>query len=119
MKKILHIEDDKYCMDMVRAILNEQKDIIIIDNIRTITQAMTELENNMYDIIIIDGNLLDGSSMEIILWLIKMNISKKKVFLHSGCCSFLTHGQKNGFTNTYSKGSESKVLLEKIAQIIK
>ena len=105
--KILHIEDQDHFINEVKNFIKNKKEIIIKDEITTNIEAIETLKNDNYDIIILDGNLLDGKSTPIIDWLIEKNYNKEKVILHSNDIPFLMNAHKKGFTKIYQKNDNS------------
>lgn len=62
-KKLLHVEDDADFLAYVKLIL---KDIADIDQAVTLEHAHELLDNNTYDLLLLDVDLPDGSGMTIV-----------------------------------------------------
>lgn|GEM_PF-4054185 len=108
-KKILHIEDSSFFMEEIKDFFKSQREVII-KNVVSNTDALKTLKEDEFDLIILDGNLIDGKSTIVLEYLITTNYDKSKVMLHSGDIALLIDAQKKGFTNLCLKSDGSSLV---------
>ncbi|HZQ10675.1 MAG TPA: PAS domain S-box protein [Anaerolineae bacterium] len=77
--RILHVEDDKDVLRVVEAILQDTADVTAAQNV---AEARELLEHNVYDLVILDPSLPDGSGTEL-LPLLRRNSGQIPVVIFS------------------------------------
>lgn len=108
--KILHIEDQEFFINSVKKLLVKNKEIEL-ENSNSIIDATKKLSTKRYNLIILDGNLIDGKS-DILLDIILQSIDPSKILLHSGTMSFLMLGKSKGINNLFLKNDQEVLFAE-------
>lgn len=112
-QRILHVEDDQDIAKLVQILLDDSVDIDLAENK---SLALKKLENNVYDLILLDMMLPDGSAEEILPY-IKNNFASTPIVLFSA--QEVDQNLKNKVSKALVKSRTSNTLLvETIKKLI-
>ncbi len=80
MKRVLHVEDDVSTQVYIKGLLRNEAEVF---SSRSLEDALDQLQNNSFDLIILDFTLPDGSGQEIIQNIVPL-IPRPAVIVLSG-----------------------------------